>query len=992
MAKQLDTLVPLHQDVPLPKRSLSLRRLSHLQAPRAQVLGAGDRGGADIDEEFGTAKKADDVAMDGGVGKQRAWRRFASFAVHGMSSRYQRGVADRSKAMDDRSNWVNRQLNLPGSIALMLPSDKSPWPVDGSDDGLQRRFKDRCSVQTTYCGKPHRIFILELDDPGQVEEESAQLQWLGILAENATNAVRPADGPWMWPLHNNAASSAILTAYMARVDRLDWWRQALWALRILPPKGGSETERQLAKHYGASVAYVFAWSNLYIRGLWVLVAILIFAWFFDTHPDEVGTWNGIYWNVVQFGTLLWCFFIAKEGHSQRRVLSVGGFDDLADAVGKKRREKRKYLHGIELTAQTRALLREGDREALPSESGSSDTMEKISVTSFCTEATVGDSSIRSMNSSAFVPAVARPPPAYEAAPEVGAGSCWKLLGVAVPLMGMSAPAPRGHGTSAAARRPEPLPLDPRVQAATKMQAVTRGYLTRRTARTRVLHRAMLAAHVGSMLEVLKSRNWEFRKPIDRWDHRRQMVVFGVVSVLTVFAFVVICVLVLLSFVQLNIYLTFIWGKCLDPEIQKQALAAGDMCRDPQFVHGIRGWLAEVSSDVSLAVLFDVLLAEAAKGIATFLIKLRNYEWLHQRKYATVMLSLVMEALSKVGLFAILGLVFLPRWYIPVDTSSWIPAEACHNFPDYRMCVALSGCNTTLETTCCQGVLFCVARRLEYSQRRVMFERAVHGPFFVAPFVRILVTVIIPLVARAMGHFVHGDDRGLDVDMASIGEEVDLHKAKLGWRRIVAPVFRICALIFYLNPDNVGGLCHYIARGWPFGSVARVELPVEEQGDGSGEEALRRRQAAEALRGALDQASRKAFEPLDEVMELKMNFLFVSFFAPIMPIGLVPTLLARLLEVRSKATKLFFVRQRCWPGESRLLHETQDSFARIASHMAIVWHTGLIVTAYNPRLYEWPAWQVAGSWVVAIWFVTLVLHLLTPRLHRLRRLFGRRCLS
>merc|ERR1719330_1423476 len=78
-------------------------------------------------------------------------------------------------------------------------------------------------------------------------------------------------------------------------------------------------------------------------------------------------------------------------------------------------------------------------------------------------------------------------------------------------------------------------------------------------------------------------------------------------------------------------------------------------------------------------------------------------------------------------------------------------------------------------------------------------------------------------------------------------------------------------------------------------------------------------------------------------------------------GVVPTLLARLLEVRFKATTLLFVTRRSWPGDVKLLHGTQESFMKIAACAAVVWHTGLAVLAYNGQVAQWGLLPVCGVW-------------------------------
>jgi len=178
------------------------------------------------------------------------------------------------------------------------------------------------------------------------------------------------------------------------------------------------------------------------------------------------------------------------------------------------------------------------------------------------------------------------------------------------------------------------------------------------------------------------------------------------------------------------------------------------------------------------------------------------------------------------------------------------------------------------------------------------------------------------------------------------------------------VVRILAIIFKFDGEQVGGLIGYICRGWPFGTLHQIMPSEKIQADAGSPGVPRRKEAGKMIQGALEQVARKEFEPLDELLEIKMNFLFVTFFAPIMPIGLLPTLAARLLRVRSKATKLFFLRRRCWPHESNLLHQTQEHFNLIVANVTVVWYTGLVVVSYNPFISEWEAWKTLLVWFLA----------------------------
>jgi len=146
-------------------------------------------------------------------------------------------------------------------------------------------------------------------------------------------------------------------------------------------------------------------------------------------------------------------------------------------------------------------------------------------------------------------------------------------------------------------------------------------------------------------------------------------------------------------------------------------------------------------------------------------------------------------------------------------------------------------------------------------------------------------------------------------------------------------------------------------------------------------------AESELHSALRQAALKEFEPLEELLELKMSFIFVCFLAPVMPIGLIATLVARLFEIRSKLTKLFFVRRRCFPGDARLHHGTQGAFVFICAYLAVVWHAGLDWVTYNSDLSS----QGGALQALVGWFMTSVgIMALSAFISRQMRRRGKSC--
>ena len=66
------------------------------------------------------------------------------------------------------------------------------------------------------------------------------------------------------------------------------------------------------------------------------------------------------------------------------------------------------------------------------------------------------------------------------------------------------------------------------------------------------------------------------------------------------------------------------------------------------MHGFKGFLADISADIALALVFVVLLGEVCKVLAFHLAKLWNFKFMRQQQYAQAMLSLGIEVLAKAG--------------------------------------------------------------------------------------------------------------------------------------------------------------------------------------------------------------------------------------------------------------------------------------------------------------------------------------------------------
>merc|ERR1711920_526508 len=106
---------------------------------------------------------------------------------------------------------------------------------------------------------------------------------------------------------------------------------------------------------------------------------------------------------------------------------------------------------------------------------------------------------------------------------------------------------------------------------------------------------------------------------------------------------------------------------------------------------------------------------------------------------------------------------------------------------------------------------------------------------------------------------------------------------------------------------------------------------------------------------LQQGARKPFEPGCEMLQIKMNMVFVSFFVAVMPygtIGALVTLFAKWLEVKANLSKMVFVRRRVFAGSDRAMRRTQIAFAVALAAVVPAWSTLLSLVTFNERLYEW----------------------------------------
>eukprot|EP00929_Paragymnodinium_shiwhaense_P040092 TRINITY_DN2095_c0_g1_i2.p1 TRINITY_DN2095_c0_g1~~TRINITY_DN2095_c0_g1_i2.p1 ORF type:complete len:701 (-),score=101.57 TRINITY_DN2095_c0_g1_i2:494-2596(-) len=398
-----------------------------------------------------------------------------------------------------------------------------------------------------------------------------------------------------------------------------------------------------------------------------------------------------------------------------------------------------------------------------------------------------------------------------------------------------------------------------------------------------------------------------------------------------FAFMFTVVFTIFGVTQLIVFIVYIWGDCVTMG-----------CKDPAIKRGFAGFLAEVGADILLAILLE-LLHTVGNLIAQKIACLSNHELRRDREFQHEMVAIMLAALDRLGTFSIMAFFFVPQWE---QTQGNLEAD----------CSDLLFGNSDL---------FCLQRRMSTQTRRELFMLMFKGPFMVAPFVGIVVKVIVPFVGR------HLDEAAETVHCGCMNRCTDFIPHLLG-------------LILYYDGGHVGGF-NYVLHGWQYTDI-KPEKPIQDKQDeaslqdAAADEFANLNASEEDLQArtmwALKQGVRKEFEPLSEELELKVSLLWILFFGPMMPIGIVTTLLARLLESHTDMLKMLYVRRRPFPHPHYLMHFTQTTFVRAAVWAAIGWYAGLSLITFNDDLPHWSG-ALRTTFVVLLvaWFAVAAVLLL-----------------
>lgn len=395
-------------------------------------------------------------------------------------------------------------------------------------------------------------------------------------------------------------------------------------------------------------------------------------------------------------------------------------------------------------------------------------------------------------------------------------------------------------------------------------------------------------------------------------------------------------------IQEVLHITYVWGDCIKLG-----------CMSAQEKHGILGWLAEVGMDILLAIVFEILLAICGP-FSRLLISFRNYEDLQDVKIGTSLLQIFIEAFDRIAVYAVLAFYFVP----PVTGDPCLVQES--GKPNLNCDCS----DIFLIHIFGEGDIRCLQRRLPIADRRVRFEQALTGPFIVSPFISILMGAIVPQVAVAWHRF---------------AERVGC--CATPFTAMHRGLTRILGLIFAYSLDP-----QFIVRGWPFTAMEVVPLTehnapkVEPKSDADShihpKEIFDADGQCQIINDALQQAGRKVYDVSSELLQLKMNFLLVSCFAPVNPAGVGTTLAAWWLEGRFDLVKMLYNRQRAWPMSDDVLHRAHVIWSMCVCVLAAFFSYGLSLVTYNddPGVHTAIVWYViAGSCAIGyvIWEGALV---------------------
>jgi len=403
----------------------------------------------------------------------------------------------------------------------------------------------------------------------------------------------------------------------------------------------------------------------------------------------------------------------------------------------------------------------------------------------------------------------------------------------------------------------------------------------------------------------------------------------------------------LAVTQLIVHIIYDWGDCLNPEMSADTCRPPEKlqgcCRDAEQKHGIFGWAAEAGCDILLVIMVEIF-SPISSLFAEWIADLRDHKYASDRECFFGIIKLALATLESMLFRVCFALLVAPQWIPPSEQ------------PECEVSVSV------FQTWCD------VQTDLDVSRRRWVFEKLLKGPFCVAPFISILMKVIVPALSDVIASACHSYRVG------------GLRGAALV---PVSGLFRILALIFTYDGGRVGCF-RFVARGWPFANLqvaptADAGADAAVGGGAPGDEDER----CASARAALHELIRKPFEAEGELLEINLNFLGVLMFAPFMPVGVLFTLGARILEARTDLAKMLQCKRLVVPKDDEAMRRSQGAFMFAAVFAAAGWHVGVNLVTYNDSFWRWgDDWRLGVSGGVVLWLLSQTLLLAAHNeLHR-----------
>jgi len=362
-----------------------------------------------------------------------------------------------------------------------------------------------------------------------------------------------------------------------------------------------------------------------------------------------------------------------------------------------------------------------------------------------------------------------------------------------------------------------------------------------------------------------------------------------IIVLPCTVYVVLVTCLLLSIFQLKLWVAYDWGDCINLRNQGKCIYATTK-------HGFNGWLANVGCNLILALVF-LFLGPLSRRFSSTLAQNMSESSKIKSDQLAILTSVTLEVLAKVGTFVILGTIWAPKW---VEVEATGPIDCSQQWG-----YAIFGKSWSV----------CLHNQLSAAERRESFEESLVGPLVVAPLLIIVFKLAIPYLTYRLDWLSRNTffcTRACDACCDAVA--------------------RLLALLFAYDGSFVGG-CAFVSRGWPF------------KAEGSDEPKQK------LSRFALEQGARKSYDPLADLLFMKLSWFWALFFLPIVPWGVFPALACWILEANKKLEELILLHRRPFPHSLQLIHRTLHLYQRAVLILAVNWWACLLMLTYNDKSYR-----------------------------------------